>query len=82
MKRDHAPLILASPQCDVGCGTCTMACAILPSRLAWWENEIRLAHAGDPEAVGLETALHAHEQLTRAYAASPRANAARAARLN
>lgn len=33
-------LILRNPACEHGCITCYMACAIAPSRLAWWEGEL------------------------------------------
>lgn len=79
MENATRPMTLNEPACEVGCSTCLMGCAILPSRLAWWAGEIerlyreRAFRPGDRELRGqLETALSAHEALARRYAASPR----------
>lgn len=31
---------LRIPACSQGCAKCFMECAIAPSRLEWWENEL------------------------------------------
>jgi len=71
-------LLLKSPACEIGCAQCHMACAILPSRIAWWEKEIAEAiPRGDERYTAL--ALQAHEALVKKYAESPRASIARGA---
>jgi hypothetical protein len=34
------PIVLQEPQCEVGCRTCLLECAVMPERLAWWLGEI------------------------------------------
>lgn len=65
-------LILKQAACEIGCAECTMACAILPSRIAWWEEEIAAASAArDTRRIGM--AMAAHAALYQRFAESPRA---------
>ena len=72
-------MVLSEPQCDVGCSTCLMWCAVLPARLHWWEMEIeRLCRERSmrPNCPSLrrqlDTALAGHASMMRRHSESAR----------
>lgn len=73
------PVLLLNAGCEARCERCTLECAILPERLAWWQSELERLHRQrsfskhkDRNADQLCTAQGAVEALERRIEASPR----------